>query len=212
MKQMTLQKRRVIRNHSKRAKIGSHGFKVYKNTYVYIGKACEGGWSRGGKPAPKVDVVIALQDHFNSSKSIRKMVKHIKRIKIMYSDSARWAGIWDNEKQMFTYNDSVNMKPEHAIQVMIHEVDGHAFWYWSKEWRNEEREAFNKLANKLPPVNDYVKTYLKKKVEGRTNTIYENEQHSAITELMVSGSSYHKQLIGEADLVKLKKAWELLHY
>jgi len=212
MKQMTLQKRKVIRNHGKRAKIGSHGFKVYKNTYVYIAKATEGGWSRDGKPAPRVEIIEALQNHFNSSKSIRKMVKHIKRIKVMYSESSRFVGYWDSEKQMFTYLDKANMTVDDAIQVMIHEVDGHAFYSWSKEWRHEEWEAFNKLANALPPVNDYVKTYMKKKIEGRTSTIYENEQHSAVTELIVNGSSFHKQLIGEADLDKLKKAWETLHY
>jgi len=71
-----IMKRKVIRNRGKRAKIGSHGFKVYKNTYVYIAKYCS-----SSKPAPKEEVVIALQNHFNSSKSIRKMVKHIKGIK-----------------------------------------------------------------------------------------------------------------------------------
>lgn len=212
MKQIVIAKRKVIRNRGKRAKIGSHGFKVYKNTYVYIAKATEGGWSRSGKPAPKVEVVQALQNHFNTSKSIRKMVKHIKGIKITYSDSNKFAGFWVGKKQQFEYIDKLNMTPDDAIQVMIHEVDGHAFYHWAEKWRNEEWEAFNKLANRMSPVNDYVKTYEKKKIEGRTNTIYENEQHSAVTELMVHGSSYHRQLIGESDLKQLKEAWELLHY
>lgn len=202
-----LKPRKVIRNHGKRARIGSHGFKVYKNTYVYIAEYCS-----ASKPAPKEEVVVALQNHFNTSKSIRKMVKHIKRVKITYSNSNRFAGIWDDGKQEFAYIDSSNMTPEYAIQVMIHEVDGHAFWHWSEKWRGEERRAFNELANKLPPVNDYVKTYTRNKIDGRVDTIFENEQHSAVTELMVNGSSYHTQLISEKDLDKLKKAWELLHY
>lgn len=203
-------KRKV--NRSKRAKIGSHGFKVYKNTYVYIAKATEGGWSRSGKPAPNDENVKALRNHFNASPSIRKMVKHIKRIRIMYSDSNKFAGTWDSEKQEFTYIDSVHMKPEHAVQVMVHEVDGHAFWHWAMEWRKEELYAFAELANKMPPVNDYVARYESRKINGVVTSIYENEQHSAVTELMVHGSSYHKQLIGEEDLNKLKEAWERLHY
>mgnify|MGYP001073498813 CR=1 FL=1 len=207
-----LQKRKVIRNHGKRAKLGSHGFKVYKNTYVYIAKATEGGWSRDGKPAPKVKVVQALQKHFNTSKSIRKMVKHINGVKITYSDASRFAGYWVSSKQQFEYIDSEHMTPSNAVQVMIHEVDGHAFWDFAKKWRHSEWEAFNVLANKMPPVNDYVKKYLKNKLDYRTDSIYENEQHSAVTELIVNGSSYHTQLISESDLAKLKKAWELLHY
>lgn len=206
MNQIALTRKRKV-NRSKRAKIGSHGFKVYKNTYVYIADYCS-----ASKPAPKEDVVEALQNHFNTSKSIRKMVKHIKRVKITYSDSNRFAGTWNNEKQQFSYIDSVRMTPEYAVQVMIHEVDGHAFWHWATKWRNEELYKFNKLANELPPVNDYVKTYTRHKQEGSVSTIYENEQHSAVTELMVHGGSYHKQLIGEKDLNKLKKAWEDLHY
>ena len=140
------------------------------------------------------------------------MVKHIKRIRILFSNSYKWAGEWDSVKQEFSYIDKDNMNADDAVQVMIHEVDGHAFWDWAMEWRREERYAFAELANKMPPVNDYVKKYEFKKINGSLNSIYENEQHSAVTELMVHGSSYHKQLISESDLAKLKEAWKALHY
>lgn len=200
-------KRKV--NRTKRAKIGSHGFKVYKNTYVYVAEYCS-----SSKPAPKEEVIEALQNHFNTSKSIRKMVKHIKRMKFTYSNSSRFAGWWRDAKQQFDYIDSIYMSPANAVQVMIHEIDGHAFWHWAEKWRAEERKVFNKLANKLPPVNDYVATYTKKKIEGRIDTIYENEQHSAITELIVNGGSYHtmNKDMTVNQLKRLKEAWELLHY
>lgn len=249
-------KRKVIRNRGKRAKIGSHGFKVYKNTYVYIAKATAGGWSRGGKPAPREEIVNAIRNHFNSSPSIRKMVKHIKGIKITYSESNKFAGFWVSDKQQFEYIDSERMNIDDAIQVVIHEIDGHAFWHWAMVWRREELIAFNKLANSMPPVNNYVADNEEKwkkqngdwdridKFEAKWKDLndysseediaqynieqkeineyraseehkcfsnYANEQHSAITELMVHGSSYHKQLIGEEDLAKLKTAWENLH-
>lgn len=257
MKQITLQKRKIIRNNGKRAKIGSHGFKVYKNTYVYIAKASMGGLCRDGKPAPKVEVVQALQNHFNSSPSIRKMVKHIKGISIKYSDNSKFAGYWVSEKQQFEYIDSNHMNVDDAIQVMIHEVDGHAFWHWAMQWRREELISFNKLANNMSPVNNYVgdneeewrkgnddwdkvdkfeakwkdlndysseedaEQYNKEQKEineyraseeHKSFTRYANEQHSAVTELMIHGSSYNKQLIGESDLEKLKEAWKRLHY
>ena len=203
-KQLMKTKRKV--NRTKRAKIGSHGFKVYKNTYVYIAKSTD------NKPAPRKQIVEALVNHFNTSQSIRKMVKHIKRVRILYSDSSRFAGTWWNVKQEFSYIDHKSMNIENALEVMIHEIDGHAFYQFGEKWRKVEWDAFNELANKMPPVNRYVKTYLKNKIDGRTNTKYENEQHSAITELMVHGSSYHTLLIGGADLEKLKNAWSEFHY
>jgi hypothetical protein len=207
---VTKTKRKV--NRTKKAKVGSHGFKVFKNTYVYVAKPTQGGWSRAGKPAPKKECVDALKKHFNTSKSIRKMVKHIKRIKIVYSDSNRFAGTWTNTKKQFQYIDHHSTTPEQAVQVMVHEIDGHAFYHWAEKWRNIEWTTFNELANKMPPVNDYVKTYQKYKVDGRTNTIYENEQHSAVAELVISGESWHKQLINNEDLDKLKSAFNALHY
>lgn len=215
MKQITIQKSKRKVNRTKRAKIGSHGFKVYKNTYVYIAKATEGGWSRSGKPAPKAEVVNAIKNHFNSSKSIRKMVKHIKRIKITYSDSNKFAGSWNNKKQEFAYIDSSRMSAADAIEVMIHEIDGHAFWNWAEKWRNEEWAAFNEVVNAMPPVNEYVATYQKYRCDDRTNTIYENEQHSAITEIIVNGNSYHKRNGNCATPEQIQimiDAWEAMHY
>ena len=67
----------------------------------------------------------------------------------------------------------------------------------------------------LPPVNDYVGEYESKKIDGRTDTVYENEQHSAITELIMNGESYQKTdktNITKKQINELKDKWKLLHY
>ena len=94
-------KRKV--NRSKRAKKGSHGIKVYKNTYVYIGKETSGGWSRDGIPAPKQEVVDRIIMRINTDKDIRKIMKHIKGITIKYAKTINRAGSWNGEKQWFEF-------------------------------------------------------------------------------------------------------------
>ena len=143
------------------------------------------------------------------------MVKHIKHISVRYAPSTKFAGVWDSEKYKFTFNSYAHATPEHAEQIVYHELIGHAFYQWAEKWRHSEWEAFNKLANELPPVNDYVVRYLKYKVDGRTDTIYENEQHSAIAELVMHGKSYFgrtKTDITEEQVAQLTKLWEELHY
>ena len=67
----------------------------------------------------------------------------------------------------------------------------------------------------MPPVNDYVAKYVDDKREGRTDTIYENEQHSAIAELVMAGHSYHtkkKDVASEEQVVEMIKIWKEMHY
>ena len=195
-------------NRTKRAKIGTHGFKVYKNTKVYIGK------KTSKKRAVKQSIVNNIITVFNSDPSIRKMVKHIKYISIKHAPSIRWAGQWNENDRKFTFYDC-DQKRSDVREVVYHEIVGHAYWWWAKKWRNTEWTVFNKLANKLPPVNDYVSEYESSKIDGRTDTIYENEQHSAITELIMNGTSYHKTdktNITKKQINELKNKWKLLHY
>ena len=199
-------KRKV--NRTKRAKIGTHGFKVYKNTKVYIGK------KTSNKRAVKQSIVNYIITIFNTDPSIRKMVKHIKYISIKHTPSLRWAGTWNDSESKFTFYDC-NQNKSAIRQVVYHELVGHAYWNWAKKWRSVEWYAFNDLANKIPPINDYVKTYQSKKIDGRTDTIYENEQHSAITELIMNKESYittNKTNINKKQINELKEKLKLLHY
>ena len=210
-------KRKV--NRSKRAKIGSHGFKVHKNTKVYIGKATL------SKSAVDDSLVSLVRNLWNSNESTKKMRKHIKYISIKNLSSAKRAGSWNYEKQKVEIV-QVHYKPDLNWYegTFIHEVEGHAFWDFSRKWRRGELVKFNELANKMPPVNGYCKKYEKKwkeindeswdsnaKEVHPSMTRYANEQHSAICEV-VRKVGEKNILIGDKDLKKLVSAWHELHY
>lgn len=210
-------KRKV--NRSKRAKIGSHGFKVHKNTKVYIGKATM------SKSAVDEDLVELVRNLWNSNESTKKMRKHIKYISIKNLSNSKRSGSWNLEKQKVEIV-QVSYKPDLNWYegTFIHEVEGHAFWDFSRKWRRQELVKFNELANKMPPVNNYCKKYEKswKKVNDESwdsnakevhpsMTRYANEQHSAICEV-VRKVGEKNILIGDKDLKKLVSAWHELHY
>ena len=210
-------KRKV--NRSKRAKIGSHGFKVHKNTKVYIGKATM------SKSAVDEDLVELIKNLWNSNESTKKMRKHIKYISIKNLSSAKSAGSCNLEKQKVEIV-QVHYRPDLNWYegTFIHEVEGHAFWDFSRKWRRQEIVKFNELANKMPPVNNYCKKYEKKwkeindeswdsnaKEVHPSMTRYANEQHSAICEV-VRNVGEKNILIGDKDLKKLVSAWHELHY
>jgi hypothetical protein len=210
-------KRKV--NRSKRAKIGSHGFKVHKNTKVYIGKATM------SKSAVDEKLVSLVRNLWNSNESTKKMRKHIKYISIKNLSSAKRAGSWNLEKQKVEIV-QVHYRPDLNWYegTFIHEVEGHAFWDFSRKWRRQEIVKFNELANKMPPVNNYCKKYEKKwkeindeswdsnaKEVHPSMTRYANEQHSAICEV-VRNVGEKNILIGDKDLKKLVSAWHELHY
>ena len=204
-------KRKV--NRSKRAKIGSHGFKVHKNTKVYIGKATM------SKSAVDEDLVELIKNLWNSNESTKKMRKHIKYISIKNLSSSSRAGSWNLEKQKV---EIVQVRHNPDLDwyegTFIHEVEGHAFWDFSRKWRRQELIKFNELANKMPPVNDYVAEYIEDKRDGRIDTIFENEQHSAIAEIVMAGKSYHTRtgkrgkVASEEQIEKMKKVWKEMHY
>ena len=214
MSQMLKKPKRKV-NRSKRAKKGSHGIKVYKNTYVYIGKETSGGWSRDGIPAPKQEVVDRIIMRINTDKDIRKIMKHIKGITIKYAKTINRAGSWNNIKQWFEFVDHANINVDDADEIIYHEIIGHAYWQWAKKWRNVEWTKFNEIANNMPPVNDYVAKYVDDKRDGRTDTIYENEQHSAIAELVMAGHSYHTKkgkVASDEQVAEMIKVWKEMHY
>ena len=215
MKQMTIQ-RRITRNHGKRAKIGSHGFKVYKGTTVYVGKETP------IKSGVSEELVSTLQDLWNNNPSTKKMRKFIKYISIKRSvQNGGTAGRWDCEKQMveiIQHKDEVSW----YIGTFYHEVEGHAFWDFARLWRREELVKFNELANSLPPVNSYIKDNEHKwKIwndDGDSDyephpsmTRYANEQHSAITEI-IRNVDRRETILFKEGVEELVKAWEALHY
>ena len=102
-------------------------------------------------------------------------MKHIKRITIKYAKTINRAGSWNNNKQWFEFVDHANINIDDADEIIYHEIIGHAYWQWAKKWRNVEWTKFNEIANNMPPVNDYVAKYVDDKRDGRTDTIYENE-------------------------------------
>ena len=210
-------KRKV--NRSKRAKIGSHGFKVHKNTKVYIGKATM------SKSAVDEDLVELIKNLWNSNESTKKMRKHIKYISIKNLSSSSRAGSWNLEKQKV---EIVQVRHNPDLDwyegTFIHEVEGHAFWDFSRKWRRQELIKFNELANKMPPVNDYCKKNEKKwkaindeywdknaKDPHPSMTRYANEQHSAICEV-VRKVGEKNILIEDKDFKKLVSVWHELHY
>jgi len=202
-------KGKVIRNHGKRARLGSHGFKLYKNTKIYIGEATD------NKQGVQPEILETIKNLWNNDPSIKKIKKHVKHISIRFAPSTKFAGIWHNGKQKFTYNSASHHTPSDAEEIVYHEIIGHAFWHWAKKWRNELWYEFNKLANKTLPINDYVGSYNRRRSDENNSSIYVEEQHSAITELVMHGSSYHprkKEVASEKDIEKLKKLWRALHY
>jgi hypothetical protein len=208
------------RNTGKRAKIGSHGFKVYKNTNVYIGKATS------IKSGVTDDLVEMLQDLWNNNHSTKKMRKFIKSISIKKSiQSGGTAGRWRFTKgavEIIQHGDEVDWYKG----TFYHEVEGHAFWDFSRKWRRENLIKFNELANGMGPVNAYVKDnqkkwkkwkddegkYVIKGVElHKSMTRYANEQHSAITEI-IRDTARRDTLLPQNEIATLIKAWEELHY
>jgi len=156
----TLAKRK--RNHSKRAKINSQGFKVRKGTRVYVGKETVGGFSRGGKPAPRKEIVKYCQDFFREDKDFIKMNKHIKEISIVFQSTNKYVGFWNDDRKKLTIIDDGLQTIQEFKSTLCHEVKGHTRWHLALKYRREELIAFNEFANKCDPVSTYVKDNEKK--------------------------------------------------
>ena len=157
MSQRSTTKRRV--NRTKRAKLNSHGFKVYKNFRVYIGKATEGGWSRGGKPAPREKLVDMVRQMWNNDPSIKAMRKHINELVITYAKTGNLAGMWISENKKVRVIDDGRQSIDEYASTFVHEIIGHTFYDFARKWRRDELIKFNLLANASPPITTYVKQY-----------------------------------------------------
>ncbi len=254
-----MSKRKV--NRSKRAKLNSKGFKVYKNFKLYVAEESEGGWSRSGKPAPRKQLVDMVREMWNNDPSIKAMRKHIKELSITFTKTQNTIGLWDIEKNKISVKDNGNDTITFYKSLFIHEIIGHTFWDFSRKWRRQELVEFNKLANSVAPVSTYVRSNEKKwkawnddnddtkildkkwdeqkKIYGtydvpdhlcneyqkeydqfeadrKTNghdsmTRYANEQHSAISEIVL-GDNGHDTVLNQNDVKRLVTLWHRLHY
>ncbi len=212
-----IKKRKRTRNCSKRVKLNSQGFKVYKNFRLYIAKATL------SKPAPRSQVVEITNDLWNNDPSIKKMRKFIKELSIRHTSNGI-AGEWIKEKKRIVINDNGRCSISFMRSVNIHEIVGHTFWDFSRKYRRVELIAFNKLANSLKPISTYVQSNEKKwrlinddndelfqKIGHETMTLYANEQHSAIAEI-IYGFGGHKTILNQKDVQRLIELYEVLHY
>ncbi len=132
----------------------TYGFRGVEK--IYIAESTAGGWSRGGKPAPRKEIVDTLREMWNNDPTIKRMKKHIDYLTIQYSEHVKHVGLWELEKKKLTIFDNGRMSQDDFKSLIVHEVIGHTFWDQSRTWRRLELVDFNKLANEMPPVNSYV--------------------------------------------------------
>lgn len=168
-------KRKRTRNTTKRAKLGSHGFKVHKNTKFYIAKSTEGGWSRNPKPAFDPEKVQIFRDMWNTDPSLKALRKHVKEFSLVYSANPKYGGTWQPDKQKVKLYDYPYLSDDYFKHTIIHELVGHAFWQIARKYRREELVNFNRIANESDPVNDYVR----KNAENWKQVNDENEDRKA---------------------------------
>jgi len=131
---------------SKRPKIGSHGFKVYKGTYVNVGQGVN----------PKLALLV--QDLWNNNESTKKMRKHVRGITIKKLSTVKRGGRWNGEKGWYEHIQKYDgFNEEWHKSVFYHEIEGHAFWDFAKKWRREALIKFNEMANNMPALDEYAK-------------------------------------------------------
>lgn len=129
------------------------------DTRIYIAESTAGGWNRGGKPAPRKEIVSVIRDLWNNDPAFKKMRKHVDYLTIQYSENVKDIGRWKPSEKKLTIFDNGKMSEDSFKSLFVHEVVGHVFWDLARKWRREELAEFNRLANSLPPVNSYVQEY-----------------------------------------------------
>ncbi len=143
----------------KKVTLNKEGFKTRKGQVIYISKGSSGeGWSGRWKEPPREEVVDNFKEMWNKDPQIRKMEKHIEYVSMVNNKTGNNAGTWSNGKAKVKLYDRESMTPEEMNLVVAHEISGHTFWDFSRKWRREALVEFNKIANALPPANDYVET------------------------------------------------------
>lgn len=133
-----------------------NGFKVKATTTIYIAKPSTGGWHCDARPAPRSEVVEAVQKVWNTEKSLKRLRKFVKSISIQYTKTMNTVGLWENDKSKVTIYDDGKTPIQFYESVMIHEVVGHTFFNFAIKYRREELVKFCTLANKLQSITNYI--------------------------------------------------------
>lgn len=132
------------------------GFKVKKETTVYVASESAGGWHCGSRPAPRPEVVEAVQKVWNTEKSLKRLRKFVDSISIQYTKTLKIVGLWENEKSKVTIYDDGKTSVRFYESVMVHEVVGHTFFHFALKYRREELVKFCTIANRLSPITNYI--------------------------------------------------------
>lgn len=133
-----------------------NGFKVKSTTTIYVAKSSTGGWHCGARPAPRAEVVEAVQKVWNTEKSLKQLRKFVDSISIQYTKTMKTMGLWESEKSKVTIYDDGKMPAQFYESVMVHEVLGHTFFDFALKYRREELVKFCTIANKLQPITAYI--------------------------------------------------------
>lgn len=192
----------------------NNGFDVAPHTKVFISKQY---------PPPRQATIDVIRKTFNNDESIQLMKDNINEIRIdrrfIDDNPKEFVGEWYIDKRFLVW-DNGTMSPEQYEMIVIHELDGHAFFQWAVTHRTKLLEEFCKLANKTNPITKYISEHEKEwrgddTHYGKTFDYYVDEQHSAMAELdhmlEFRGKPYHKYLIDQSDLVDLLQLYRALH-
>ena len=94
---------------------------------------------------------------WNNNPSVRAMIKHIDKLTFKYSVNPKNGGRWVTDDKEVTIMDYPRQNLPFFKSTTVHEIVGHTFWDWARDWNRNELIEFNELANKMTPVNQYVK-------------------------------------------------------
>jgi len=94
---------------------------------------------------------------WNNNPSVKAMIKHIDKLTFKYSVNPKNGGRWVTDDKEVTIMDYPRQNLPFFKSTTVHEIVGHTFWDWARDWNRNELIEFNELANKMTPVNQYVK-------------------------------------------------------
>ena len=94
---------------------------------------------------------------WNNNLSVKAMIKHIDYLGFKYYVNPKNGGQWVTDDKAVTINDYPRQTLPFFKSTTVHEIVGHTFWDWARDWNRNDLIEFNELANKMTPVNQYVK-------------------------------------------------------
>jgi hypothetical protein len=182
---------------------------------IYVAKATP------NKSAPRKAVVdevraVLMQPQF------RKLQKHIERISITKGGNSAnrvttGRVITDKthkKKPVYKIFDYDGFDTSYYRSVAVHEL-AHIHWGVKQKWDNDAWTKFNKVANSLRPVNEYLEMnehkWRRDTRFGTTANQYCNESHSAAAELYYAAEQTRHTYQFPADQRKLVAAYRELH-